>query len=320
MSSQSGISVSPQLAKEFPSFVEGDEIAVILAIDHAKEHVDLQHRVRGTVSDVQKQLGQGKEPKYIILRLPEQSSQFAFVQFMPDLAPLSAKMKYASSHATIHRQLGGSSIFTTNIFWTELDEVSTKGLDAHNAHEQAPAPLTEEEQSLATAVELEQTQGTGGKSVANQATLAVNANISEDSTAALQSLQNNRALLFTVSSDSRETIELAAQCSAEDLAQQAASADGPRYVVVRLNSINVFAFVCPRSSSIKQRMLFASTRIAFLDLLKSHYQVETTIETFEPEEDLKLEQLKKSVSTEDETEKIAVQKPRFQRPRPPKRK
>lgn len=327
MSSQSGISVSPELAQEFPSFVNSNAIAAILKLNSEKENVELEHQVEGTLEHVQEHLAPGNEARYIALRDENDSNSFLFVQFMPDTAPLSSKMKYASSHATIHRQLGGSSTFSTNIFWTDLDEVSPKGIQAHFAHESAPAPMTEEEESLATATELEKAHGTTGRSVANQATLAVNASVSPKAKSALVDLKDDKALLFTVESDDKETVDLASECSANDLASEAANTDGPRYVVVKLDGIAIFAFVCPRSSSIKQRMLFASTRIAFHNWLKSEIQVGPSIETYDPEDDLKLSSLKevaaeesKDSKQEETKQESVVQKPKFSRPKPPRRR
>lgn len=327
MSSQSGISVSPELAKEFPGFVSSNAIAAILKLSNEKEHVELERQVEGTLEHVQEQLAPGTEARYVALRDPNDSSSFLFVQFMPDNAPLSSKMKYASSHATIHRQLGGSSTFTTSIFWTDLDEVSSKGLNAHFAHESAPAPMTEEEENLATAVELEKAHGTTGRSVANQATLAVNASVSPKAKSAISDLKDGNALLFTVESDDKETVDLAAECNASDLASEASNSDGPRYVVATVDSVSIFAFVCPRSSSIKQRMLFASTRIAFHNWLKSEIKIGPSIETYDPEEDLKLSSLKDVAAEENKDSKqgeakheSVVQKPRFSRPKPPRRR
>lgn len=330
MSNQSGITVSSALRKEFPEFVKSSDFAAILAIDHAKEHVELEHRIKGNLKDVRSKLGEGKEARYLILRsskLQSQSSSsaFVFVQFMPDLAPLSSKMKYASSHATIHRQLGGSSTFETTIHWTDLDEVSEQGVKAHQAHEDAPAPLTDEEKSLATAQSLEASQGSRGRSVAGQSTLAINANVSEKAKAALStySRERNAAVVLKVSSDASESLEVVSWISVSDLSEKLASLESPRYVVADLDGKVVFAFVCPRGASIKDRMLFASTRISFLEYLKTITNPDALVETHDPENDLTLERLKDELKREEpsnDANSLGFSKPKFLRPNPPKRR
>lgn len=332
MSNQSGISVSSALEKEFPEFVSSSDFAAILAINHAKEHVELESRVSGDLGEVRSKLGEGKEARYLVLRSSKlndegSASSFAFVQFMPDLAPLSSKMKYASSHATIHRQLGGSSTFVTTIFWTDLGEVSEQGVKAHQAHEDAPAPLTDEEKSLATAQSFEASQGSRGKSVAGQSTLAINANVSAQARSALSTSSRPRdtAVVLKVSSDSSESLDVVGQFPVSDISEELASLESPRYVVADLGGKVIFAFVCPRTASIKQRMLFASTRISFLEYLKTISSVDALIETHDPKTDLTLEKLKSEFeqeepSTDATSSGLGSSRPKFQRPKPPKRR
>lgn len=316
MSSQSGISVSEDLASKFPEFVKSDDVAAVLIIDHDKEHVDLQSRISGEIDDIRDHLNEGKEARYIALRLPD---TFAFVLFMPDQAPLSLKMKYASSHATIFRELGGSSLFSTTIFWTTLEEVSLEGLESHKAHEDAPAPLTEEEISLASVKENE-IQGTRGTSVAGQSTLSIDANVSEKAAKSLDELKDGKALVFSVLSDGNETIELVKETGLADVASTLKDHDEPVYIVADISGKCIFAFVCPRTASIKQRMLYASTRISFLSYLKQKRTVDATVETFEPEKDLTESKLKEELNFDKSEELSAgISKLKFKKPKPLRR-
>lgn len=321
MSNQSGIGISEALSNAFPDFIESDDIAAVLNIDHKKEHVDLSARVSGTLADLQSHLqNDALEASYIALRLDE---GFAFVQFMPDEAPLSSKMKYASSMATVHKQLGGSATFHTNIFWTTIDEVSLQGVEAHVEHENAPPPMTEEEANLASAL---RTMGTKGSSVAGQSTLAIHAHVSADAKSSITTLADGDALVFKVLSDESETIELAAALPVAELATHFSALAEPRYVVGKLDGKTFFVVISPSSATIKQRMLFASTRISFLEYLRTLVDVDAQIETFEPAADLTVDALRAELG-EDPAPKhdsnsaagSAASKPRFSRPRPPKR-
>lgn len=326
MSNQSGIGISQALANEFPEFVQSNDIAAVLNIDHEKEHVALTSRVRGALADVQKHLEQRNdgqlEASYVALRLPD---GIAFVQFMPDEAPLSSKMKYASSMATVHKQLGGSGTFTTNIFWTTLDEMSDRGVAEHTDHENAPKPMTEEEASLASAV---QSHGTRGSSVAGQSTLAIHANVTDSAAKQLRDLEEGSAIVLQI--DDAENIDLVESLPVASLAEHLAGATEPRYVVGKLRGTDFFAVCSPGRTSIKQRMLVASTRISFLEYLKTFMKSSITqIETFDPATDLAVKNLESELGEEESpasaadsntTAGSATSKPRFSRPRPPKRR
>lgn len=318
MSSQSGISVSAELNEEFPSFLKSNDVAAVLTINHEKEHVDLHSRVNGTeISDVRTHLGDGTDAHYIILRLAE-PTEFAFILYMPDSAPLRAKMKYASSHATIFRNLGGSSVFKTTIFWTNLDEVSDEGLKAHELHEAAPAPHTEEEESLKNITLNEKLHGTKGSSVAGQSQLSIDAHVSEEAETKIKQLGNDQALIFSVKTDSTESTELDSEVAVSSLASELENRETPCFVYLKYNNKTLFSFVCPRTATIKQRMIYASTRLSFQNYLNQNGHVDATIETYQPETDLTVKAIEEEIGTS-EPEPVQKTVPKFSKPKPLRR-
>lgn len=316
MSSQSGIAVSDALGAEFPRFVGSDDVAAILTIDHEKEHVDLHARVAGNIGDVRAHLGDGADARYIVLRLDAQT--FAFVLYMPDAAPLRIKMKYASSHATVFRNLGGSSTFSTTIFWTALDEVSQEGLEAHAQHEAAPAPRTEEEESLQAITHNEKLSGTRGTSVAGQSLLSIDSSVSEAASAALKKLGNGAALVLSVRDDGSETIDLDQETTVSSVAADLESREAPAFVVLKLDGKTLFSFVCPRTATIKQRMVYASTRLSFQSYLNQLGHVDATLETYQPETELKESAIREELG-ENQPAPAPQAAPKFSKPRPMRR-
>jgi twinfilin-like protein len=97
-------------------------------------------------------------------------------------------MLYASSANTLHRELGGHERFGSTLFWTDLDEVSAKGWHSHIAHENAPAPKTEDEQSLEDIAEVEAKQMGTLNVKSHVLSSTVSLPVNEDATAAIKQL------------------------------------------------------------------------------------------------------------------------------------
>lgn len=270
---QSGIGISQTLAKEFPTFVAGHDRAVILKIED--EACELHQRVSSCgdrardFEAVQSNLAPNRA-RFVVFRLKDQPLEFLFISFMPNQEALREKLKYASSTNTILKELGGSQLFPQQVVWTEIQEVSEEGWRAQIRHEEAAAPLTKEEESLKTATEYERL-GTQTKSVAGQSTLGIAANVTGKVQDAVEQLHkgapNSSVAVFNV--DHQEQVVLCDLHLATDNYQKHFHNVEPRYGLIRHADKLVFVYVCPQKANFKDRMVFASTRIAFLEWLKN---------------------------------------------------
>lgn len=131
--------------------------------------------------NVEKELADNK-PSYVFVRLDEKASsgeyKWLFLCYVPDNAKVRDKMLYASTRATLTKELGDYR-FVDNIYGTEKvnysddwerssvndagiiqAEFTWEGYKKHLKHKEAEAPLTRREQELAEikAAEVKYTQ------------------------------------------------------------------------------------------------------------------------------------------------------------------
>ncbi|KAF9910959.1 hypothetical protein EC991_005134 [Linnemannia zychae] len=91
-----------------------------------------------------------KQPAYFLVRLGDSksSSDWIFLCYVPDVAPIRQKMIYAATRASLTRDLGDSH-FTDSIYGTNKGDFTLEGYKKHRASLAAPKPLSERERQLA---------------------------------------------------------------------------------------------------------------------------------------------------------------------------
>ncbi|KAF9920912.1 hypothetical protein FBU30_009122 [Linnemannia zychae] len=91
-----------------------------------------------------------KQPAYFLVRLGDTkaSSDWIFLCYVPDVAPIRQKMIYAATRATLTKDLGDSH-FTDSIYGTHKNDFTLDGYKKHRASLAAPKPLSERERQLA---------------------------------------------------------------------------------------------------------------------------------------------------------------------------
>jgi len=119
--------------------------------------------------DLTKQLLDAKVPCYLLFRTDEKNAQgfyqFYILRYVPDSAPVRAKMLSSSTIATLKSTLG-SNYFVDDIFGTNADDFSSKGFADYVKHKNAPAPMTSMEEQTAEEIERGVFAGGGGTSSA----------------------------------------------------------------------------------------------------------------------------------------------------------
>ncbi|KAG0286809.1 hypothetical protein BGZ96_009159 [Linnemannia gamsii] len=91
-----------------------------------------------------------KQPAYFLVRLGDSkaSSEWIFLCYVPDVAPIRQKMIYAATRASLTKDLGDSH-FTDSIYGTNKGDFTLEGYKKHRASLAAPKPLSERERQLA---------------------------------------------------------------------------------------------------------------------------------------------------------------------------
>ncbi|KAI8644743.1 hypothetical protein BD408DRAFT_412826 [Parasitella parasitica] len=278
MSHQSGIQVSEELSKAFTDAVSDGNVRILrVSIENESLIPNGNSAVKGDFeSDYKQYIDEYLEsttPSYIFVRLDEKNSsgeyQWLFLCFIPDNAKVRDKMLYASTRATLTKELGDYR-FSDSIYGTEKSEFTLDGYKRHLAHKKAEAPLTRREQELveikaAEAATVSEYQGTATrKSYAPGVAFP----LTEKAIEALSELKkpsDDRAFNFVSLHLDNEKIDLdsATQVSVDNLSQTINPA-APRftfYIYPRGSTESlVFIYTCPSSSKIRERMLYSSSK------------------------------------------------------------
>ncbi|KAF9208381.1 hypothetical protein BGZ49_008966 [Haplosporangium sp. Z 27] len=153
MSSQTGIKVSQKLADAWKQATSGNTVrAVKISIINESLEDDGIFDIKGTFdqdfSIVYDNLTEN-QPAYFLVRFDgARSSEWIFLCFVPDIAPIRQKMIYAATRASLTKDLGDSH-FKDSIYGTNKNDFSLDGYKKHVASLAAPKPLTDRERQLA---------------------------------------------------------------------------------------------------------------------------------------------------------------------------
>ncbi|KAG0196882.1 Twinfilin-1 [Mortierella sp. GBA30] len=154
VSNQTGIKVSSRLADAWKSAtaVDSKVRAVKVSIVNESLEDDGVFDIKGTFEQdfdlVHENLAE-KQPAYFLVRLGDNaSSEWIFLCYVPDVAPIRQKMIYAATRASLTKDLGDSH-FKDSIYGTNKGDFTLEGYRKHRASLTAPKPLTERERQLA---------------------------------------------------------------------------------------------------------------------------------------------------------------------------
>ncbi|KAL1979928.1 hypothetical protein VTN96DRAFT_4884 [Rasamsonia emersonii] len=316
---QSGISVSSELHDAFNAFTS-DQSLFALPVTIASESLTPLSSIpfstspsAGAGADASfyaslPQLSsvlQPKTPLYLILRY---GSSLLALTYIPSNAPVRAKTLFASTRATLARELGTEK-FASTIFATEEEEVLSeeawreRNLDGKGNSGFRREDLMDEKERELEAVkraEEEARSGTAGRDVGIGGTLGrvsgtatgggmgFKMPVDDDAREALRALQDGGLVQLAIDVPS-ETIKLASAESNVPASSVASkiSESSPRYTFYHYPGSDtvVFIYTCPPNSSIKERMLYASTRRIAIDIGETEgLKVSKKIEASSPDE------------------------------------
>ncbi|MBW0504877.1 hypothetical protein O181_044592 [Austropuccinia psidii MF-1] len=343
MSAQSGITVSSTLSSSFAEAASLRGSIRLIIVNIENESLVLSHSIPPTDSPSEagdftllKDLLTDDTPAYILYRLGDAADRhWLFISYVPDQARVRDKMLYASTRATISRQLGDSN-FGDSIFATSKDELTPSGYLAHLASQKVQAPMTFREKELADIKAAEEldfvSRGTQarsstlwGSSGANNASLGLEwAQDAQDALLAWCQKSAGRSVQFNIDPTS-EAIVLSSSGPSDELRFPE---DQPSYTFYTYHhnqecTYNVFIYSCPSKSPVKSRLLYSSSSSSVSSKASDlGVQIHKKIETSDPEEindeyiASELELLKPS------TKEAALEKtaPRFAKPARPGRR
>ncbi|KAI9281779.1 hypothetical protein BC943DRAFT_329564 [Umbelopsis sp. AD052] len=316
MSNQSGIQVSQELAAAFAKAVaSGDTRILRVSIVNESLVENGQSPASGSFEEdfpeLQKYLDES-QPSFILVRLDTKSSageyNWLFIAYVPDNSKVRDKMLYASSRASLTKDLGDYR-FVDNMWGTEASEFTLEGYKKHKSHQTAEAPLTARERELAEikAQESKASSNHMGTTVRKTYAAGVAVPLSQEAQAALEDLGKSGRSHNYVSlrlEKENETIQLdnASTVAASDLAKTIPS-DSPRFTFYAFEHGNtdaslVFIYTCPPASKLREKMLYSCSRGGAIATAEAEANVKVVkkLETSDPA-DLTEEYLKEEVAS-----------------------
>ncbi|KAL4883463.1 hypothetical protein BJY04DRAFT_25882 [Aspergillus karnatakaensis] len=310
---QSGISVSQELHDAFAKFAS-DNSAFCLPVTISAESLTPLATIPfsgggNSFYPSLTQLSSVLEPKtpiYLLLRRPGVASpSLVALTYIPSNAGVRAKTLFASTRATLVRELG-SEKFGETIFATDEDEVvGEKAWKDREAEKNGTSEggyrredlMGEKERELEAVRRAEEAarSGTPGRDIGIGGTfgrgpsrMRIEMQVDEDAKQALSGLQAWG--LVQVSIDVKtETLKLADAQSGIDAesVQRHISSSSPRYSFYHYpdSDVVIFIYTCPSGSSIKERMLYASSRMYALQVAEEQgLNISKKIEAGTPDE------------------------------------
>lgn len=219
-------------------------------------------------------------PCYILYRLDTKTSLgygWMLISWTPDSSSIRQKMLYASTKATLKLEFGSARILE-EIFATEPKEVTFEGYKRHHLNVAAPVPLTSREEELA---EMKRTEiKTDFSPDSRQQTLTgITCPIVESAQTAIQDMRKGsyNYLQFKIDLDNEEIhIVKADNLKASDISAQVPT-DQARYHIFLfkhsyegdyLESLVFLYSMAGYNCSVKERMLYSSSKGPFLDTLQ----------------------------------------------------
>ncbi|ODH21614.1 hypothetical protein ACO22_05635 [Paracoccidioides brasiliensis] len=282
---------------------------------------------------------QPKTPIYLIFRRTSGSSTLIAATYIPSASPVRAKTLYASSRATLTRELG-SEKFVDSIFATDaeeiLDEASWKERDADRnaaiggvgedgkAEARRNRLMGREERELDEVRKLEEQErsmgarrrdvGIGGTIGRENGNGELRINVGEGVKEALQRERASGTVIRLTIDVPTETLTLISAESNVEPALLASFISSSKAQYTFYNHPNpdavIFIYTCPSGSQIKERLLHASSRNDVVRLAGLQgVDVAHKIEASEPEE-ITLASLSELVNPRKDTGPKAFARPR----------
>ena len=305
MSTQSGIVSSEELLDAFKNFKSG---ALVIKVSSDNTQLIVDEEFQSTETDTSKILielnkyvsGIYPHPVYTIFSLSSplnSNADYAFISFIPDVAPIREKMLYASTKNTLLTQLGSNNFSKSRTFaWTELDELSFDNFK-RSSEVQEDGPLTHEEKTLKEVnslqgLSLAESSARRNNDTAYKKKLAsmhessssnggvlmfsVDSKLESEFRALSQNHDNGKLIIFGINleNEGMELISETTGVNSSSLVSNLNSAIETRSVhplfALYNYSTNRFAFIysCPSGSKVKDRMVYASNKQGLINHLR----------------------------------------------------
>lgn len=267
------------------------------------------------------------QPAYFLFRLDEKDHSgflWVFISWSPDHAHTRQKMLYAATKSTFKKEFGQGQI-KDEVYANMREDMTLDGYKRHVAHDQAPGPLSREEEELQLVKETE-TRVEISVDTKHQTLGSLAFPFEKKALEAIEIYKRKEVDYLQFSIDvANETVMLKEKTSfqVQELPSHVPE-ETARYHVYRFKHTHegdylestVFVYSMPGYSvPIKERMLYSSCKNAVIEILTKHYdtEIDKSVE-IETGSELTEEYLHEELHPVK-----SLNKKKFDRPKPPSR-
>lgn len=268
MSNQSGISANEELLnllRAAPSEAGDSFVAVVANISPDSTVVEFTEKC-SSLEALLKALSES--PAYVFVHNGAKNPNgHDFFSYVPDLAPVRAKMLYASTKNTLLRQVRSNSV-TEQPMVSEAQEIADFVNGVYG--KVTEASLLTESEKIGREINEEQrnmraTQSHKLVSQSNGTPSALSFSVNSGSSESLKSLLASNNLITFVINMNNEQVEIANQKNIGSASDITLQPEHPSYTVYRNGDLYYFIYSCPSGSKVKERMLYASNKQGFVN-------------------------------------------------------
>lgn len=294
MSTQSGITVSPELNDAFKSLSSSSALIIKISSDSTQlipEKTIISTSFKSLFTELYDYISsQFPEPCYIIVSNEEEENDKTFISFIPDVAQLRSKMLYASTRNTIITNLS-NGINNLKLAFTELDELKydefIKTINNNNNNNNDNLGLLTEDEKILQGIN-------NNSSLSNfefkKKLVSMGSNNNEGGTDILYKFEDElkneinqlsiedfeKLIVFNIDL-SKELVILKSIKSKISINQLISTLESlnntpktPQYSIYNYSKSGKLAFIysCPSGSPVKDRMIYASFKNSLINYLK----------------------------------------------------
>ncbi|SMN17991.1 similar to Saccharomyces cerevisiae YGR080W TWF1 Twinfilin [Maudiozyma saulgeensis] len=324
MSNQSGISANEELLSVIRN-TETDGLLIIVAkISQDSTVVEFKDKFEAT-NDLLQHLD--SEPSYVLIKDAKKNPNgYDFISFVPDLAPVRAKMLYASTKNTLLRQIG-SNVINGQMMFSEPQEITDFVNSSTTTSSQSGLLSESEKIGMQINEEQRNMRALQGHKLVSQNNGTPNSLTFEvkSGTGSIKSLlDSNNVAMFKINMDN-EKVEVASQTNIASPNDISLTGEHPSYTIFKNGDLYYFIYSCPSGSKVKERMLYASNKQGFINHLKENEGISfTKILEIGDAEELETSLISSSTETElkqtEEASKTDNSSQKFNRPKGPARR
>ncbi|WBW75256.1 twinfilin [Schizosaccharomyces osmophilus] len=280
MSSSVDLKPAENLTQYLENYFEKPIRAAVIRISNessfeVSDTVDKSSSFESDFEKIRQVLLASSEPAFVLVHDQNRNDLLQFISYVPESANVRNKMLYASSRSGLIRIVNMSKI-DKSFFASTTEELSYKSFFDQITKETDSAPLRQDEKERQQVDESLQSSTSQKRSLV---TGGIAMEINDDALEGIKKLRSvpqNTLLLFSVRDEVICLEDEKANIAASDVKSFFHPSE-PRFGFYSQSKDeklkNLFIYICPMQSSVKNRMVYSSCKLAFLNKVEEEFGV-----------------------------------------------